>query len=129
MTLNGNTKHPTEHASCENELAKKYSKKDGGLFISKNDHVITITFGRQYPLNGMTAASGPGLISTLPSHVPVLSYLSPSSYIQQQQKVLPCIVVSYETWSSRRSPAIKYSTQYSFWYFSTICFPLMASLL
>ena len=35
MSLNGNAKHPTEHTSCENELAKKYSKKDGGLFISK----------------------------------------------------------------------------------------------
>jgi hypothetical protein len=51
MTLNRNSKHPTEHTSCEDELAKKYYA--GGLF-PRSAHVITITFGRQYPLNGRT---------------------------------------------------------------------------
>lgn len=45
----------------------------------RSAHVITITFGRQYPLNGMTACIRPWSLHTLPSDVPVQSYPPPTA--------------------------------------------------
>jgi len=61
MTLNRNSKHATEHTSCENELAKKKNtlKKMVAYLFPRSARVITITFGRQYPLNDMTACIRP----------------------------------------------------------------------